>query len=113
MSYWNAYNERILVEICSDRIYYWNNADFDEVYIYCWNTEGGNNAAWPGEKMTLDHTNSSGQDIYTFEVSADVQYLIFSNKSSQTVNIPFDGTELKFYAKSTTDSSGKYEYGTW
>ena len=83
------------------------------IYCYYWSDAEHHMVSWPGEKMTLDHTNSSGQDIYTFEVSADVQYLIFSNKSSQTVNIPFDGTELKFYAKSTTDSSGKYEYGTW
>ena len=68
---------------------------------------------WPGEKMTYDRTNSSNQKIYSINVPAEAGYLIFDNNSKQTVNIPFDGTELRFYAKSSTDSSGKYEYGTW
>ena len=83
------------------------------IYCYYWAKGNTHMLSWPGQKMTYDRTNSSNQKIYRITVPADIDYVIFNNNSSQTVNIPFDGTKLRFYAKSSTDSNGKYEYGTW
>ena len=95
-------------------VYFTNSRKWSgDIYCYYWSDADHHMSSWPGEKMTFDRTNSSSQDIYKFEVPSSAEYLIFDNKSSQTVNIPFDGSALRFYAKSSTDSSGKYEYGTW
>ena len=95
-------------------VYFTNSRKWSgDIYCYYWSDADHHMSSWPGEKMTYDRTNSSSQDIYKFEVPSSAEYLIFDNKSSQTVNIPFDGSALRFYAKSSTDSSGKYEYGTW
>lgn len=83
------------------------------IYCYYWNTDNTGLTSWPGEVMSYLETNDYGQKIYTIEVPAEADHVIFSNGSSQTVDIPFDGSVLNFYAKDTTDSEGKYEYGTW
>ena len=95
-------------------VYFTNSRSWSgTIYCYYWSDSNKKMTTWPGEKMTYDRTNSSNQKIYRINVPAEAGYLIFDNNSKQTVNIPFDGTELRFYAKSSTDSSGKYEYGTW
>lgn len=95
-------------------VYFTNSRGWSgDIYCYYWSNENAHMLSWPGEKMTYDRTNSSNQKIYKFTVPTDIDYLMFNNNDSQTVKIPFDGTALRFYAKSTTDSSGKYEYGTW
>ena len=82
------------------------------IYCYYW-TEGQDGPVkWPGVEMKYLETNSYNQRIYTVEVPSDADYVIFNNNSSQTVNIPFDGSALNFYAESSTDG-GKYNYGTW
>ena len=68
--------------------------------------------AWPGKAMTYLTTNDFGQKQYTFEVPSDATYIIFNNGSSQTVDIPYGGGEMRYYAK-TTMSNGVYEVGTW
>ena len=95
-------------------VYFTNSRSWSgTIYCYYWSDENSHMLTWPGEKMTYDRTNSSNQKIYTFTVPANIDYLMFNNNDKQTVKIPFDGTVLRFYAKSSTDSSGKYEYGTW
>ncbi len=82
------------------------------IYCYYWSNANTHMVSWPGKEMTYEYTNNSGHKVYSYTVPADINYVIFSNNSSQTVNIPFDGTQLKFYAKSTK-TDGKYDYGTW
>lgn len=83
------------------------------IYCYCW-AEGEDGAvSWPGTAMTYSETNDYGQKIYTVEVPSDADYVIFNNNNSQTVDIPFDGSELRFYALSDIDSSWHHLYGTW
>ena len=95
-------------------VYFTNSRGWSgSIYCYYWSDENHHMLSWPGEKMTYDRTNSSNQKIYRFTVPAEIDYLMFNNNDKQTVKIPFDGTALRFYAKSSTDSSGKYEYGTW
>ncbi len=94
-------------------VYFANSRNWSgNIYCYYWSDSNTNMTTWPGEAMTYSSTNGSGQKIYTFDVPENAGYLIFSNSSSQTVDIPFDGSVCRFYAKSTTDNS-KYQYGTW
>ena len=69
--------------------------------------------AWPGKAMTYTRTNSYGEKQYTFTVPSEANYLIFTNGSKQTVNIPYDGGEMKYYPVNTTNSKGHYEFKTW
>ena len=62
--------------------------------------------------MTFVENNDYGEAIYSIEVPSDADYIIFNNNNSQTVDIPFDGSELNFYAKSEVDSKGHNLYGT-
>ncbi len=83
------------------------------ISCYYWKNGSTGPVAWPGKAMTYSTVNDYGQTVYTIEVPKTMDRLIFTNGSSQTVNIPFDGTYLRYYASSTTDSQGHYEYGTW
>lgn len=83
------------------------------IYCYYWNDTDGVPNAWPGAEMTLVETNDYGENIYSIEVPSSATYVIFNNNNSQTVDIPFDGSELRFYALSEIDSSWHHYYGTW
>ena len=83
------------------------------IYCYYWKDGSTGPVAWPGKSMTYSTTNSYGQAVYTVEVPKTMNRLIFSNGSSQTVNIPFTGASLRYYAESTTDTNGHHLYGTW
>jgi hypothetical protein len=69
--------------------------------------------SWPGKAMVYSRTNSMGQQQYTFEVPKNATYIIFTNGSKQTVNISYNGGIMKYYAKDTTDSKGRYNISTW
>ena len=62
--------------------------------------------------MTSAGTNDYGKDMYTFNVPAGNTNVIFTNGSSQTVDITLDGSATKFYAKSEMSGSG-HQVGTW
>ncbi len=83
------------------------------IYCYYWSDDEGYGEAWPGTAMTYTGTNDYGEALYTVEVPSSAEYIIFNNGSSQTVNIPFDGSELRYYVTSSTDGMGHYQYGTW
>ena len=61
-------------------VYFSNVNHWDAVYAYVWNDGGGKNAEWPGEMMTLvEEDNGYGEQVYSFTVSAEYNYIIFSN----------------------------------
>ena len=65
--------------------------------------------------MTYVRSNSYGQKIYKIEIDVDnYDYVIFSNGSSQTVDISLSGLSngSGFYAKSSKDGN-KYQVGTF
>ncbi|MBQ7385716.1 MAG: starch-binding protein [Ruminococcus sp.] len=80
---------------------------------YYWSDSNKNMTTWPGKAMTKAGTNEFGETYYTFEVPAGATYVIFTNGSSQTVDIPYGGGELKFYPLSETDSQGHYKVSNW
>ena len=81
--------------ITSGKVYFKNDDNWGEVYIYYWNKTNDKMTQWPGEKMSL----VEGEDnIYVYEINSDVENIIFSNsKSSQTSTLAFPGFE-KVYA---------------
>lgn len=83
------------------------------LYCYSWAEDGTSTKSWPGVAMTYLNTNDHGQKVYSVEVPNTVDYIIFTNGSSQTIDIGFDGTSLNYYAESQYDSKGHAYVGTW
>ena len=83
------------------------------IYCYSWVDGGNPTKSWPGVAMTYINTNDYGQKVYSVEVPNTVNYIIFTNGSSQTIDIGFDGTSLNYYTESQYDSQGHAYVGTW
>ena len=83
------------------------------LYCYSWADDGTSTKSWPGVAMTYLNTNDYGQKVYSVEVPNTVNYIIFTNGSSQTIDIGFDGTSLNYYTESQYDSQGHAYVGTW
>ena len=83
------------------------------LYCYSWAEDGTSTKSWPGVAMTYLNTNDYGQKVYSVEVPNTVNYIIFTNGSSQTIDIGFDGTSLNYYTESQYDSQGHAYVGTW
>lgn len=83
------------------------------IYCYYWTDGEDASVAWPGTPMEFVENNNYGEAVYSVEVPSDADFIIFNNNDSQTVDIPFDGTALNFYAKSEIDESWHHLYGTW
>ena len=83
------------------------------MYCYYWSDSDKNMTAWPGAAMTNVGNNDYGEVCYSFDVPEGATYIIFTNGSSQTVDIPYSGGEVKFYPLSETDSQGHYKVANW
>ena len=83
------------------------------IYCYYWADGQPAMTSWPGVAMTFIGVNDFGESLYTFEVPKEVTHIIFSNGSSQTTNIKYDGGETRYYPISTTDSNGHNLVNTW
>lgn len=57
-------------------------------------------------------TNDFGEDLYTFDVPEGVTYIIFTNGSSQTADITFEG-EAKYYPTTLTNDKGHFLVEMW
>lgn len=82
------------------------------IYCYYWPDGGQGTVSWPGEKMNFAENNDYGQAVYTFEVPSSCDCVIFTNGSSQTVDINTGLKDSRYYAKSTMTGTG-YDVGTW
>ena len=83
-----------------------------DMYCYYWSEDLRCASQWPGIKMSNAGKNEYNETLFTVEIPQTAEYVIFTNGSSQTVNIKINGNN-NFYAKKTTDSEGHYNYGTW
>ena len=82
------------------------------IYCYYWIDGGQSTVSWPGEKMNFAGNNDYGQTVYTFDVPSSCDCVIFTNGSSQTVDINTGSIDSRYYAKSTKTETG-YDVGTW
>lgn len=80
------------------------------ISCYYW-ADGYNPVEWPGTQMTYLGTNSYGQKQYTLTIPARAKYVIFTNGSAQTIDLPISGN-TNYYTKNETEN-GKYQCGTW
>ncbi|MEE1319088.1 MAG: starch-binding protein [Ruminococcus sp.] len=83
------------------------------ISCYYWSDTNTSMTSWPGKAMSYTKTNSYGQKQYTLDVPDDATYVIFTNGSSQTVDISYSGGEMRYYALNSTDSKGHYNVATW
>ena len=72
-------------------VYFTNSENWSTVKAYVWGS-AGKIASWPGTEMTYVKTNSYNQKIYSISFSfEDYQNIIFTNGSTQTVDIALTG----------------------
>lgn len=83
------------------------------INCYYWSDSDATMTSWPGVAVSLKEVNNYGEDVYEIELPQNVQYVIFSNGTYQTVDIPLSVGEERYYALPTTDSSGHYLVDIW
>ena len=90
---WSVYGEEPEVETIT--IYFDNTEGWTTVNVYFWSDSNHGMTTWPGDAMT--HMESS---IWSVEIPAEAQMIIFNNGSSQTadITIPTDGKNLYTYS---------------
>ncbi|MBQ1516939.1 MAG: starch-binding protein, partial [Clostridia bacterium] len=90
------------------KYYFENTKSWSKVYAYAW-TGKTHNAEWPGVQISSKET-LNGKEIYSVEFDTAGQYrnLIFTNGSSQTVDIPLDQYKYNAFRLAGKDSNGKY-----
>lgn len=82
------------------------------IYCYYWSDQNTAMTSWPGVKMTNSGTNDFNETLYTLNVPSGATYLIFTNGSSQTVDIKYNGGVVRYYPlNSKTGNSFNVE--TW
>ena len=82
------------------------------ISCYYWSSSNTSMVQWPGKQMSVkQQSNDYGETVYTVDIPAAAQNVIFTNGTSQTVDIPTTGSG-NYYAMSTT-TNGKYNVGTW
>lgn len=73
-----------------DTVYCRLNNGWGSVYAYMWSADSGNNAAWPGVKMTEVESG-----VYSYQLTGDFDMIIFNNGSggngNQTSDLSYAG----------------------
>lgn len=62
--------------------------------------------------MTYKGVDENGNAQYTVDIGVGADYVIFSNKYKQTVDIKFDKSKLN-YAATSEKIGSKYGYKQW
>lgn len=101
-------------EVKTNKVTFTNSFNWSgTIYCYYWSDANKNMTAWPGTAMTNAGKNQFNETLYTFTVPDEATYIIFTNGSSQTVDISYGGGEVRYYPLSTTDSQGHFNVATW
>ena len=89
----------------------WSENGTKSIYVHYWSSTDTQMTYWPGEKMT-----DAGDGTYRYLLPTGVEYLIFNNngdKSTQTRDIPYDGTHKQFQASEKADELGCHYVTDW
>ena len=114
----NTINEsNVYIAQQSMDIYFSNSKGWSgTIYAYAFNKASGEYMkAWPGMQMTYVKTNSYGQKIYTIELdTSKYDYVIFTNGSSQTIDISLENaySGIGYYATDEKDGNN-YKVGSY
>ncbi len=75
-----------------DTVYVKVNNGWTNLHCYMWTDNAGDNASWPGEKMT-----KVSDDVYAYTITGDYNKVIFNNGSggngNQTANLDYPGNK--------------------
>ncbi len=100
-------------------VYFTNNWKFLSQNIYWWIGDTPC-ADWPGLPMTFVETNENGDDIFTAEVPANADGIIFAGHNDQnpeeirqTVDILDFADNTGYYCDSVNEADGKINVGTY
>ena len=98
-------------------VYFSNVNHWDTVYAYCWNDAGGENSAWPGVTMTLvEENNGYGQQVYAYDVSAEYNYIIFSDGNGTQcadINLNNEANNGFYLTGEIVNDKGHYGYESY
>ncbi len=89
--------------------FYWSGS----INCYFWSDEDTGMSAWPGVAMQSVGNNDFGETMYTLDVPAGATWIIFTNGTSQTVDIQYSGGELRFYPTTSTNDKGHFIVEMW
>lgn len=89
------------VAASGDTVYVKANNGWTNLHCYMWTEGGGNNASWPGVKMTLVKDN-----IYSYKITGSWNKIIFNvgSNANQTSDLNYPGKDGQIYDLSA---------GTW
>lgn len=82
------------------------------ISCYYWSDSDQTMTTWPGVPMQNVGTNDFGETLYSIDIPADATYVIFTNGSTQTVDISYSGSEQKYYPVAP-NGEGKYTVDNW
>ena len=100
--------------VYKNRVYFTNSLEWSEpLYCYFWSDDNKKMTTWPGEQMKVSDEYTFGTTVYTYDLPDDATYVIFSDGKTQTVDIPYPGGNIRYYAGVEADSSGKHPVFTW
>ena len=83
-----------------------------EIKCYYWSDADTTMVTWPGSAMNNAGVNDFGETMYTFDVPKGVTYIIFTNGTNQTVDIPYVG-EARYYPTNTKNDKGHFMVELW
>lgn len=94
-------------------IYFTDNRSWGSAKAYVWDDDGDYLQSWNGQSMTYIEKNSMSQSIYAITLNQSKwKYAVFSNGSSQTVNVTLSSEHKTGYYMGD-QSSGKYTVKTY
>lgn len=103
------------------RVYFTNNYHWEKVCVYSYytNPDKSHLNQWPGTPMEYDLTTEFGEDIYTLEIPADVDGIVFNGivdgEIMKTIEIPNEKLEdgIGFYVNGGFFTESPFDYGVY
>lgn len=75
--------------------------------MYCYYyADGFYPVTWPGTQMRLESTDTVS--VYTLDIPAETEYVIFTNGTVQTEKVLFDKESPVYFATNTVNEKGRY-----
>lgn len=96
-------------EVTFTNSFFWSGT----IYCYYWSDSDVTMTAWPGTPMNGIGLNDFGESLYTLEIPENAQYIIFTNGSSQTVDILYEGGNCRYYPLPATNDKGHNLVERW
>ena len=77
--------------------------------LYCYAYGNGENAGWPGVKMTWKYDNTMGQGVFEYAAGKAYPNVIFTANAKQTVDITVGSDNTWYLGSGSTNGEGKYD----